>query len=72
MASHRAAGPAHLVPLASREAGVPPAGASAAERLRMLRELSEFAWRLSGRPIGPGARVAATCRIRQLAEPDAP
>lgn len=38
-----------IVPLHSREAGDPTVGGSVAERLRLVAQLSETSWKLTGR-----------------------
>ena len=50
-------------------ASLPPTGGSAAERLAMVRELSQLAWRLTGRPPGPGPRAAGIAQLRALRAP---
>jgi hypothetical protein len=51
MRKDRAKMPARIVPLTSREAGEARVGGTAAERLALVAELSDRAWKLSGRAL---------------------
>ena len=73
MQPRRASLTVRTVALADAAAGQPPAGRTAAERLAMVHDLTLVAWRLSGRPLGPGVRAARTVQLRPLrAESPAP
>ncbi|MGH7582704.1 MAG: hypothetical protein ACREL5_05720 [Gemmatimonadales bacterium] len=61
-----------VVPLGSPAASDARLGADAAERLRMLAELSHMAWLESGRPFPRYTRATMPVRLSTLAEQDGP
>lgn len=71
MASDRRSMTARVVPFRSREADEVPVPASAAERLRLILELSASAWSVAGRAAPPIPRAAMRCVLRPLREPPA-
>lgn len=58
-----------VVPLESREAGLPPCPPSVEERLALVSKLSREAWELSRRAIPSYTRATIPVAIRSLAEP---
>lgn len=61
-----------VVPLGSPEAADPRLGASAAERLEMVAELSRLAWEATGRPFPTCERHAMPVRLSTLREQGGP
>ena len=61
-----------VVPLVSPAAADSRLGADAAERLRMLAELSHMAWVESGRPFPRYTRATMPVRLSTLAEQGGP
>jgi hypothetical protein len=51
---------------------MPPAPASVEERLALVAELSERAWRLGGRPFPSVSRAQMTATVRPMREPGNP
>ena len=48
---------------------MPPAPGSAEERLALVAELSEWAWRLGGRPFPSASRAQMTAMVRPMRDP---
>ena len=69
MAPRRATLTIRSLAVTDSAASLPPPGGSAAERLAMVHELSQLAWRLTGRPLGPGPRAAGVAQLRALRAP---
>lgn len=59
---------ARIVPLASAEAGAARVGGNAAERLALLRELSDTMWRHGGKPFPSYTRRTMPVVITPLSE----
>jgi len=60
-----------LVPLRSREAGEARVGGTAAERVALVRKLSESSWALTGQPLPEYSRATMPVVIASLtARPD--
>lgn len=57
-----------VVPLRSDEASDARVGGTAAERLALVRELSERMWALSGRPVPTYTRATIPAKLTTLAE----
>lgn len=60
-----------VVPLESREAGLPPCPPGIEARLVLVTRLSREAWELSRRPIPAYTRATIPVAIRSLREPGA-
>lgn len=56
--------------LVDRDQDRPPVGRTEVERLQMVREASERAWALSGRPFPDDDRASMPGRVRRAGEPE--
>ena len=68
MPRERSAMTVRIVPLGSNEAGDSRVGGSPAERLALVRELSQRMWELTGHPLPSYARKNIPVKLTTLAD----